>query len=41
MGSEMCIRDSHRVIGSNGSLAGFGGGVRLKKSLLDLEARNS
>ena len=31
----------HRVIGSNGSLAGFGGGVRLKKSLLDLEARNS
>ncbi|MGH9721808.1 MAG: methylated-DNA--[protein]-cysteine S-methyltransferase [Bryobacteraceae bacterium] len=28
----------HRVIGSNGSLTGFGGGLRVKKILLELEA---
>jgi len=28
----------HRVIGKNGSLTGFTGGIALKKSLLDLEA---
>jgi methylated-DNA-[protein]-cysteine S-methyltransferase len=27
----------HRVIGSNGSLTGFGGGLPLKKALLELE----
>ncbi|MCI2428869.1 methylated-DNA--[protein]-cysteine S-methyltransferase [Candidatus Acetothermia bacterium] len=27
----------HRVIGKNGSLAGFGGGIKLKQQLLDLE----
>ena len=29
----------HRVIGKNGSLTGYGGGLPLKKKLLDLEAR--
>ena len=29
----------HRVIGSNGSLTGFGGGLTLKRALLDLEQR--
>ena len=29
----------HRVIGSNGSLTGFGGGIEAKKYLLALEAR--
>ena len=29
----------HRVIGSDGSLTGFGGGLPLKKALLDHEAR--
>jgi methylated-DNA-[protein]-cysteine S-methyltransferase len=28
----------HRVIGSNGKLTGFGGGLPLKRQLLDLEA---
>lgn len=28
----------HRVIGSNGKLTGFGGGLPLKRSLLDLES---
>ena len=27
----------HRVIGANGQLTGFGGGIQLKKALLDLE----
>ena len=31
----------HRVIGKNGSLTGFGGGIENKKKLLDLEQRNS
>lgn len=30
----------HRVIGADGSLTGFGGGLELKKKLLDLEQRN-
>ena len=29
----------HRVVGSNGSLTGFGGGLDAKRYLLDLEAR--
>ncbi len=29
----------HRVIGSDGSLTGFGGGLEIKRALLDLEAR--
>jgi AraC family transcriptional regulator of adaptative response/methylated-DNA-[protein]-cysteine methyltransferase len=29
----------HRVIGSDGSLTGYGGGLWRKKKLLDLEAR--
>ena len=29
----------HRVIGNDGSLTGFGGGLPLKKKLLDLESR--
>jgi len=29
----------HRVIGSNGSLCGYGGGIELKKRLLELEQR--
>jgi len=31
----------HRVIGAGGSLVGYGGGLPLKKLLLDLEARHS
>ena len=31
----------HRVIGSNGSLTGFGGGLETKRFLLDLERRHS
>jgi methylated-DNA-[protein]-cysteine S-methyltransferase len=30
----------HRVIGKNGSLTGFGGGIKIKKDLLDLEYKN-
>jgi len=29
----------HRVIGNDGSLTGFGGGLQLKKQLLELESR--
>lgn len=29
----------HRVIGSNGTLTGFGGGLPIKQALLDLETR--
>jgi len=29
----------HRVIGSNGKLTGFGGGIPLKQALLDIERR--
>ncbi|MCH9651073.1 MAG: methylated-DNA--[protein]-cysteine S-methyltransferase [Deltaproteobacteria bacterium] len=31
----------HRVVGSNGSLTGFGGGLEAKRLLLDLEASQS
>jgi methylated-DNA-[protein]-cysteine S-methyltransferase len=31
----------HRVIGANGSLTGFGGGLPLKKLLLELESGNA
>ncbi len=31
----------HRVIGSDGSLTGFGGGLQRKRALLDLETRES
>lgn len=30
----------HRVVGSNGALTGFGGGLAAKRFLLDLESRN-
>ena len=29
----------HRVIGKDGSLTGFGGGLDVKKQLLELESR--
>jgi methylated-DNA-[protein]-cysteine S-methyltransferase len=31
----------HRVIGANGSLTGYGGGLELKQALLSLEAREA
>ncbi|OQX99020.1 MAG: hypothetical protein B6I20_10395 [Bacteroidetes bacterium 4572_117] len=31
----------HRVIGSNGDLTGYGGGLERKKYLLQLESKNS
>jgi methylated-DNA-[protein]-cysteine S-methyltransferase len=31
----------HRVIGANGALVGYGGGIDLKKRLLDMERANS
>ena len=31
----------HRVIGANGSLTGYAGGIENKKLLLELEKRNS
>lgn len=31
----------HRIIGSNGQLVGYGGGLNVKKRLLNLERRNS
>lgn len=31
----------HRVVGANGDLTGFGGGLQAKRFLLDLEQRNS
>jgi methylated-DNA-[protein]-cysteine S-methyltransferase len=30
----------HRVIGANGDLIGYGGGIELKKRLLEIEGRN-
>ena len=30
----------HRVVGSDGSLKGFGGGLKTKKFLLELESKN-
>ena len=29
----------HRVVGTNGTLTGFGGGIEVKQALLDLEQR--
>ncbi|MER6993770.1 methylated-DNA--[protein]-cysteine S-methyltransferase [Saccharopolyspora hirsuta] len=31
----------HRVVGSNGDLTGYGGGIERKRSLLDFERRNA
>jgi methylated-DNA-[protein]-cysteine S-methyltransferase len=31
----------HRVIGSNGSLTGYAGGIEMKRALLDLEQRHA
>ncbi|MBE5038888.1 methylated-DNA--[protein]-cysteine S-methyltransferase [Ructibacterium gallinarum] len=31
----------HRVIGADGTLVGYGGGLPMKKALLDLESRHS
>jgi alkylated DNA nucleotide flippase Atl1 len=31
----------HRVIGADGSLTGYGGGLQRKQALLDLESRPS
>lgn len=31
----------HRVIGASGKLTGYGGGIRIKQILLELESRNS
>lgn len=36
----MIIVPCHRVIGANGSLVGFGGGLDMKKYLLELEKRS-
>ena len=30
----------HRIIGSDGSLTGYGGGIKIKQKLLDLESEN-
>lgn len=37
----MIIVPCHRVIGANGSLVGFGGGLDMKKYLLELEKRKN
>ena len=31
----------HRVIGQDGSLTGYGGGIRIKEALLDLESKHA
>ncbi|WP_300381671.1 methylated-DNA--[protein]-cysteine S-methyltransferase [Clostridium sp.] len=36
----LIIIPCHRVIGQNGELVGYGGGLELKKYLLDLEKKN-
>jgi methylated-DNA-[protein]-cysteine S-methyltransferase len=33
----MCIIPCHRVIGANGSLVGYAGGIKIKEQLLNLE----
>lgn len=35
------IAPCHRVIGADGSMTGFGGGIETKRFLLDLEARHA
>ncbi len=37
----MIVIPCHRVVGSNGDLTGYAGGLKVKKQLLDLEAENS
>lgn len=37
----MIVVPCHRVIGANGSLVGFGGGLDMKKYLLELEKRKN
>ena len=37
----MCIIPCHRVIGANGSLVGYAGGLHVKEFLLNLEKTNS
>ncbi len=37
----MCIIPCHRVIGANGSLVGYAGGLDIKKQLLELETGGS
>ena len=37
----MIVIPCHRVVGSNGDLTGYAGGLNVKKQLLDLEAENS
>lgn len=36
----MIVIPCHRVIGSNGSLVGYGGGISIKEYLLSIEAKN-
>lgn len=36
----MIVVPCHRVIGSNGKISGYAGGLDMKKELLDLEKRN-
>lgn len=36
----MIVIPCHRVIGSNGNLVGYGGGLDIKESLLNLENKN-
>ncbi|MFA5624323.1 MAG: methylated-DNA--[protein]-cysteine S-methyltransferase [Bradymonadales bacterium] len=36
----MIMIPCHRVIGANGALSGYAGGVEIKKKLLELEAQN-
>lgn len=36
----MIVIPCHRVIGSNGSLVGYGGGLSIKEYLLNIEAKN-
>jgi methylated-DNA-[protein]-cysteine S-methyltransferase len=36
----LVVRPCHRVIGADGSLAGYAGGLDAKQRLLDLESRN-
>ena len=40
--NKICIIvPCHRVIGKNGSLTGFGGGIEMKKQLLNLESKST
>lgn len=36
----MIVIPCHRVIGSNGSLVGYGGGLSIKECLLNIESKN-